>query len=92
LPGIGTRGIAAAIARVDLLVGVHQQDYHGEIVIELEEAEIDGIDARQADADEFIGNVANAFQTDNLPVKLFAVHSGDAAQDNHQWLARFLRL
>src|SRR5207248_8220964 len=67
--------------------GVEEEDHEGQVVVELEQVQVFGVNAGQPDADEPVGEVFEAFQTDNLPVKLAAVRSGDAADDHHERLA-----
>jgi len=84
---LGAGGVAAAVAGVDFLVGVQKEDHEGQVVIELEEAQVGEVDAREANADELFGLGLDLVETDNLPVKFMAVRSGDAAEDDHEGLA-----
>jgi hypothetical protein len=91
LPIIGPIGVATAIASIDPAVGIEEEDHEGQVVVELEQVQVEVVDARQTDPDELVSNVFDLFETDNLPVKKMAVRSRDAAHDDHQWLAAFAR-
>jgi hypothetical protein len=92
LAAVGVFGVAAAVAGVDLPLGVQEEDREGQVVIEVEQVQVEVVDARQADADELVGDVVELLQTDNLPVKLPAGRSGVAADHDHQRLAGLARL
>jgi hypothetical protein len=87
LAPVGVLGIAAAVAGVDLPLGAQEEGHEGQVVVELEEVQVEAVDARQADADELLSDTPEAFQTDNLPVKVVAGRSGDATQEDHNWSA-----
>jgi hypothetical protein len=87
LPPVGVDAVPAAVAGVHLPFGVQEEDRERQVVVELEQAQVQVIDAGQPDADEVVGDPLKALQTDNLPVKLPAVRSGHAAQDHHERLA-----
>jgi hypothetical protein len=70
---------------------IHEENHHGQVVIEFEQLEVGGVDAREPDTDELIGDVFDLLETDNLPVKLAAVNSRHAAHEDHHGLAGFLR-
>jgi hypothetical protein len=91
LAAVSTLGVAPSVARVNLLLGVHKEDHERQVVIELKEVQVQRVDARQADADELLGKVFDALQTDNLPVKLSAVRSRHAPQDHQERLASLAR-
>jgi hypothetical protein len=80
LAAVGVFAVAAAVAGVNLPLGVEEEHREGQVVVELEEVQIEVVDARQPDADEALGDVFDLLQTDNLPVKLTAGRSGLAAQ------------
>jgi hypothetical protein len=84
-------GVSPAIASIHFALTVQEKDHHRQVIIELEQIEIDIVQARQPDANEFVSEVLDAFETDNLPVKLPAGNSGIAAQDHHERFAVFLR-
>jgi hypothetical protein len=88
---VGVLGIASAIAGVDFFLGVQEKDDERQVVIELEQVEIDRINAGDPNADEVIGDVVEVLQTDNLPVKVAAGDSRHAAQDHHERLAALPR-
>jgi hypothetical protein len=92
LAGVRVAGVASAVAGVDLPVGVEEEDHEGQVVVELEEAEVGVVDSGQPDTDELVGDVFDAVETDNLPVKLTTVRSGDAPHDHHDRLAGSSRL
>jgi hypothetical protein len=48
------------------------------------------VDAQETHTHEFLGQIFDFFQTDNLPVKLMAIASRIAAKDDQKRLARFL--
>ena len=50
------------------------------------------VNAGQPDADELVGRVLDALETDNLPVELAAVRSRHAPKDHHERLAAAVRL
>jgi len=88
---IGTAGGAAAVAGVDLFLGIHEEDHERQVVVEVEQIQVQVVDARQADPDELVGDVFDVLQTDNLPVKFMASRSRLAADDDHERLAAFAR-
>jgi hypothetical protein len=92
LAAVGVFAVAAAVAGVDLPLRIQEEDGEGQVVIELEEVQVEVIDAREPDADEALGDVFDLLQTDNLPVKLAAGRSRLAAQHHHQRLAALARL
>jgi hypothetical protein len=57
LAAVGAGGVPAAVAGVDLLLGVQEEDHERDIVVELEEIQIFVIDARKPDADEPVGEI-----------------------------------
>jgi hypothetical protein len=73
-------------------LGAQKKNHQRQVVIELELVEVDAVEAREPDADELVGEVSDAFETDNLPVKLAARDSGIAPQDHHERLAVLPRL
>jgi hypothetical protein len=75
-----------------LLVRVQEEDHERKVVIELEQFQVDVVDAGQPDADKPIGEVFDARQTDNLPVKITAARSGHTPHDDHERLAGRSRL
>src|SRR5262249_44260371 len=79
-------------SRVNFLVGIEEEHHEGEVVIELEEVQIEVVDARQADANELISQLFDLLQTDNLPVENVAIDSRHTAQDDHQGFAGLPRL
>jgi hypothetical protein len=85
-------GVAAAVSAIDLLLGVQKEDHEGQIVVELEQVQVDILNARQAHAHKFVGAVFDAFQTDNLPVKCLAGNSRHAAEHNHERFSAFRSL
>jgi hypothetical protein len=92
LAPVGVFAVPAAVAGVNLALGVQEEDRERQVVVELEQVQVEVIDAGQPDADELVGDVVDALQTDNLPVKFAAVRSGLAAQDHHERLAGPARL
>ncbi|MSQ97159.1 MAG: hypothetical protein EXR98_21760 [Gemmataceae bacterium] len=84
-------GIAAAESAVDFALGIQEKRRPGQVPVELEEVEIDPLDAQEADADELTGEIVDLLQTDNLPVKRVAIPSGVAAKHKHERLAGLLR-
>jgi hypothetical protein len=71
---------------------VDEEDHESQVVIEVEEVQIQRVNPREADANEFVCKVFDALETDNLPVKFPTVRSRDAPHDHHHRLARLLRL
>jgi hypothetical protein len=57
----------------------------------VKQVQVEAVDLRQADTNEAVGQIANAFETDNLPVKGAAIASRRAPHHNHQRLAALLR-
>jgi hypothetical protein len=89
---VGALRIAAAVARVDLLLGIEEEDNKRQVVVEFEQVQIEVVDARETNADELVGYVIQVFQTDNLPVKFSAGRSRQAADNHHERLAAIFRL
>jgi hypothetical protein len=87
MTAIRTFGVPSAVASVDLFFGVQEKDHERQIVVEFEEVQICIVDAGQANPDEVVGDVLDALQTDNLPVKFMARCSRHAANDHHERLA-----
>jgi hypothetical protein len=79
--------VAPAVTPVDLFLRVQEKNHECQIVIELKKAQVRPIDARQPYPNEFVGEILNAFQTNNLFVKLLAIRSRDATKNDHQWFA-----
>lgn len=73
---VGPGDIAAAVARVQFAVGVEEEDGEGEVVIEIEDVEVEGVDVGKPNEDELVGDFADLLETDNLPVEGSAVRSG----------------
>jgi hypothetical protein len=80
-------GVSAAVTGVYFPLGTQEKDHQCQVVIKLEQVEVDAVEARQPDANELIGEVLDAFETDNLPVKLATGDSRVAPQDDHERLA-----
>jgi hypothetical protein len=70
-----------------VLVGVEEEHHERQVVVELKQAQVRVVDARQPNPDELIAEVFNAVKTNNLLVEIPAVTSGDAAEGDHQGLA-----
>lgn len=70
-----------------MAVRVDEERGPRQVQVELEVIEIDAGNARQADADELLGDVLNLVQTNNLLVEAEAVPSGLATEDDEQRLA-----
>jgi hypothetical protein len=83
LPPVGAGAVPAAVAGVDFPLRAQEEDHERQVVIEVEEVQVEVINARQPDADELLGDALEAFQTDNLPVEFAAGQSRLTAQDNH---------
>ena len=91
--GLGVGRVAAAVAAVDRLVGVQEEHVPGQVVVELEAAQVHPGDLDQADADELVGDFGDVLvETNNLLVDRGAVASGLAAEDEEDRLAGPLRL
>src|SRR5262249_19525326 len=71
---------------VNLFLCVHEKDHERQVVVELEQIEIDVVNAREAHANKLIGDVFDLLKTDNLPVKYGAVKSRHATHDDHERL------
>src|SRR5262249_52394439 len=89
---VGIDGVAAAVTAVHLAGFVEEEHHQGQIEVELEQAQIHALDPGQAHAHKVVGDAFDALETDNLPVKLKAVNSRHAANDDHEGFARFARL
>jgi hypothetical protein len=87
LPFVGPLGVAAAVAAIHLAVGVQEEHRQGQVVVELEQIEVNVVNAGEPDADEVVGKILEALETDNLPVENMAGDSRHAAQHDHQRLA-----
>jgi hypothetical protein len=83
LPLIRPLLAATAVPRVDSFVGAKKEDHECQVEIEIKYPEIRLLNPCQANANELVSNVFDFFQTDNLPVKFFAVPSGNASKNNH---------
>src|SRR6516162_7432047 len=92
LATVGALRIAAAVARVDVLLGVEEKDHEREVVVEFKQVQIKVVDARKANADELVGNAIQVCQTDNLPVKFSAGRSRQTPDNHHERLAALFRL
>jgi hypothetical protein len=92
LPGVRARLIAGTVARIQFPFRTQEKHRHGQVIVKDKKVDVLAVDARKADPDEAIGKIAKLLQTDNLPVKLPARQSRHAAQDDHERLARLLRL
>jgi hypothetical protein len=89
---IGAFAVAPAIAAVDFLILVQEEDHESEVVIELKQVQVHAVDTRQPNPHELVGDLADAFQTDNLPVKFSAIDSRHAAKHHHEGHAIFVGL
>jgi hypothetical protein len=76
-----------AVAGVDPVLRIQEEDREGEVVIETEQVQIEVVDVAQADQDELGGEAFDLFETDNLPVKAAAVASVEASKHDHDRLA-----
>jgi hypothetical protein len=86
-PAFGALGFAAAVAAVDLLVGVQEEAVPGQVEVEIEEVEVEAGDPVEPDQDELFGDVGDLLQTNNLFVKRFRVRSGHSPEDEEDRLA-----
>src|SRR5262245_36072950 len=92
LPSIGAKSVSSAISGVDFSICVQEKEHQRQVEVELEQVEVDLVEAGQPNANEFVGEVFDAFETDNLPVKLPASDSRVAPQNHHERFAVFSRL
>jgi hypothetical protein len=84
--------VSSAVPGEYLPLGAQKKDHQRQVQIKLEQVEVDAVEARQPDANELVGEILDAFETDNLPVKLAAGDSRVAPQDHHEGLASLVRL
>ena len=78
---------AGAIARVNSVVGIHEENGECQVVIELELGQIQVIRFDQAYTDKLVSQrLKFTFAMDNLPIKTIAGVSWDSAENNHQRL------
>ena len=89
---IGTKSVSPSISGIYLAFFVQEKDHHREVVVEFEQVKVDFVEASQPDANELVGEIFNAFKTDQLSVKLSASNSRVAPQNHHKWLGDFSRL
>src|SRR5262249_3230384 len=87
LTAVRPLGVAATVPCIDLPFRTQEKDDEGQVIIEFKEIQVVVLDPRQPDADKLVSEVADLFETENLPVKLLASYSGDAAEHHHEWLA-----
>jgi hypothetical protein len=92
LPPVGAKRVSPAIPGVYFPFGVQEKDHQRQVVVEFEQVQVDAVEAGQPDANELVGEVFDAFETDYLPVKLPASNSRIAPQDHHERLGVFSRL
>jgi hypothetical protein len=89
LPSIGALTVSPSIPGVYFAIVVQKKDHQCQIIIEFEKVEVDIVESSQPDANELVGKVFYAFETDHLPVEFPASDSRIAPQDYHKWLGAF---
>jgi hypothetical protein len=88
---VGIFRVPSSVPGVNPFLRVQEEDHKRQVVIEIEQIQVQLVDARQPDPDELVGNIFEAFQTDNLPVKFQARRSRHAAYDDHERFAALSR-
>ena len=73
-------GIAAAIAPVDVLVGVEKEGEPGDVVIEIEQVQVHAGDPDQPDANEFVGRDRDFLVEERLTCSSNCPHSPQGSQ------------
>ena len=80
--------LPGAVATVEGAVGVENEGGEGEVVVELEELEVDGVGIDEADADELVEQGGQAFILEDCGVHAHAGEARDAAEDDEKGFAR----
>ena len=71
--GIGRSGVAPAVAGVNPVVAIEEEDREGEVVVEPEEIQVHAFHVDDANADELLRQLRHVrVLTDNLPVEVRA--------------------
>jgi hypothetical protein len=87
LTAIGAFRVASTVTAVDFSFSVQEEDHERQVVVELKQIQVCVVNSGESNPYELAGELFEALETDNLPVKFPTGRSWHAAYHDHKRLA-----